>query len=173
MPLSSKPRRIDVYDDQVAMMINGIIDQANRAMASARLDTKLQFCLDLAKQNRGEGGEENQRFRDVEYYFQARIEGQSNISGYPMNQATDPGRMRAGYVPLKVLDPSCDRLGERSRYDPDLRTPGPYDGAARWAASGAVDRLRDQALVGEELQTHQRPLTRDRTISAFPRVHTD
>jgi hypothetical protein len=183
MPLSIKPRRVDVYDDEVTMMINGIIEQANGAMASAVLESKLQFCIDLAKQNRRDKSEEDQRYRDVECYFQARmeeIEGRANISNYLTGQATawasdffERGWIRAGDMPLKVLHPSYDRLGKWSRGHGDQPIPGPYDSALRWAANGAVDRLRDHSLGEGELQTHKRPLTSGRTISAFPRAHTD
>src|SRR5689334_17221861 len=62
MTLSSKPRRMDIYDEEVAMIINDIIEQANRAMAPASLESRLQFCFDLAKKNRRDKGN-NQNHR--------------------------------------------------------------------------------------------------------------
>ena len=184
MPLPSQPRHTVVSDDEVAMMINGIIDQANRVMVSAPLERRLRFCTDLAKRNRRHStGEEDQRYRDVESYFVARMEaigGKANISSrltdQPANWANgsfDQSWARAGEMPPEFPYPSRNRLGRWSRHDEDQLVPRPYHNSSRWAASGAADGLRDHSLGEGELQRHKRPPTNDRANSAFPRSFTD
>jgi hypothetical protein len=184
MPLPSQPRHSVVNDDEVAMMINGIIDQANRVMASAPLERRLQFCTDLAKKNRRQStGEEDQRYRDVECYFAARteaIDGKANISRHLTDQSInwangsfDQSWAGPGEMPFEFRYPSRNRLGRWSRQDEDQPVPRPYRNSSRWAASGATDGLRDRSLREGELQRHKRPPTNERANSAFPRSFTD
>jgi hypothetical protein len=179
MPLSTRRRPVDVYDDEVALLINQIIDQANQALESTLTGSKLQFCIDLAKQNRRNAGEENQKSRDVECYFLARtgtIEEEPEILRY----LTSPGMVWAGgffdhnwaSLPSGAPHPGGDRVAKWPRHDDEQPVLGSHDSARRWAANGAADRLRCSDLAGGELQQHRRPI-HDRIMTAFPRMHID
>ena len=177
MPLSTKGHPVDVYDEEVALLINHIIDEANRAIGSTAIEGRLQFCVDLAKQNHHDKGQGYQKYHDVEHYFLARagaIEGKPEISGY----ATAAGGffernwVPARYTPSGVRHLSSDRLAKWSRHDDDQPVLGSHDDAQRWAANGAVDRLRCNDSAEGELQRHTRP-TRHWTMTAFPRGRTD
>jgi|HubBroStandDraft_6_1064221.scaffolds.fasta_scaffold542958_2 hypothetical protein len=182
MPLSTRRHPVEVYDDNVALLINHIIDQANRAIGSAALEGKLQFCLDLAKQNRRDKGEEQQKYRDLECYFLARIgaiEEKPEMSQYLTDHATAwaGGFSERNWVPARdmppgVRHPSSDRLAKWSRHDDEQPVLGPYEGALRWAANGAADRLRCSDSAEGDLQRHRRP-THHWTMTAFHHGHTD
>ena len=181
-PLSTRRRPVDVYDEDVALLINHIIDQANRDGGSTTLEGKLQFCIDRAKQNRRDSGEESQKHRDVERYFLARIgtiEEKPEISRYLADHGTgwaggffDRSRVPAQAMPSIVRHPSSDRLTKWFRHDDEQHVPGLYDSALRWAANGEADRLRDYDVAGGELQRHRRPIVQ-RAMTAFPRYRTD
>jgi hypothetical protein len=181
MPSPTRRRPVDVYDEEVALLIHHIIDQANRAGGSTALEGKLQFCIDLAKQNCRDNGDQDQKYRDVERYFLARagtIEEKPENSKYLTDLGTswaggffDRNGVPARDMPSTVRHPSGDRLAKWSRHDDEQPVLGPYDSAMRWAAKGAADRLRDDDFAGGELQRHRPSL--HQMMTAFPSGHTD
>jgi hypothetical protein len=181
-PLSGKTFARELHDDDVARTINDIIDHVNRDSHSRRLEERLQLCLDLAKRTRVEQGEDDQKSRDVEWYFRGRLHALSGGVDASEPFADDgaawagdifnQGWVWAGNMPSEATHPSRHRLGQWAPHVGRQPLQGPHESAVHWAVNGAADRLRD-ALGEGDLSAHLRPLTTDRNTVAFPRTLTD
>lgn len=180
-PLSGKTFARELHDDDVARTINDIIDHVNRDSRSRSLDDRLQLCLDLAKRSRLEQGDDDQKSRDVEWYFQGRLHacsGRDDAADHFADAAAwagdilNLGWVWAGNMSSQAAHPSRNRLAQWARQIGDQPLPGPYESGVHWAIVGAADHLRD-ALGEGDLSAHLRPLTTDRSTVAFPRLLTD
>jgi hypothetical protein len=179
VPLSTRPSPVEVYDGEVALLINHMLEQANRAMRSAVPASKLLFCMDLAIQHRRDKGGDPQKYCDAEAYFRARI-GTINEPGIYSaehvperisDRSFERTRLSARDMPTNLRHTSADRLAKRLRHDREQPVLDPYGNSLRWAAKGAADRLHDDNLAGAELRPHKPPTRR--TMSVFPLTLVD
>jgi len=181
-PLPGKTLSREVDDDDIARVINDIIDHVNRVTRSEPLDERLRLCLELAQRSRVEQGDGDQKYRAVEWYFRARLqalEGGAEVADHfadgsaaATHHILNLGWVWAGSMPSAAAQPKHHRLGLGTARVSDQQLPGPHESAVDWAINGAADRLRD-ALGDRDLRAHVRPLTTDRGMVAFPRTLTD